>query len=861
MSAEDTSVPSYRTAANDYPVIGFLTESLSSIYQSSCWIGASDEAVKRGYSLVCYAGGSLNKSSWDPYEPQRNAIYNFVDVNRLKGLIITGSIGNFISPLDFESFYNRFNSIPMVCLGPGMQSVTSILVDNYHGIHELISHLIELHGCSRIAFVRGPEGNQEAEQRLEIFRKVLLEHGITPDNNLIIPGDFSRDSGARAVYHLIDKYGLSFDALVGANDDIALGALKAFQERHIRVPDEVLVVGFDDIEESGFSAPPLTTVRQPFYEMGAKAIEVLLDSIKGIELPSIITVPATVTTRQSCGCFRLDNTTDIRFDIPSHLISDMQRKLFYEEIAAIMEQSRMSVTGVINPELIQQFSDSFFDEITEVNPGGFIPVINKVAWMLALAGGDTPGLLKSINVMRQLAIAFYGGEIPAKTEELFQSATLAIADAAARAQAHRRLNADRQASLLRNAGQAIASAFDFEKLLSVINSELVKLTINEFWVSLYTVYEPTIKYLKLHSGMSNGNYLNLNEIAVDFKAPALAPDEVMAMDKPRSLLIEPLFFKEDQIGIIVFNVERCRDGLTYEILRQHISSSLKGALLMKKVQEQALALELANIQLQKLRDAEHAYLEAVKHELELGREIQSSFLPREIPQVSGWEICPAFQPAREVSGDFYDVFTLPDGKVVLVLSDVSGKDVSAALFMGMIRTLIRALSEQAVSDGSDPLDAVKLTNKYLINHHYGNNGRYMYATLFMAVLDPVQSTFTYVNAGHNPPAIVLATGGVRKWIDTTGPAVGIIPDGQFNCNQLDIASGELLFIYTDGVTEARSPDGELFTKKRLSSILDNSPVSASATVSQVEYAVRQHCEGKAQSDDITILAVYRSKIE
>ena len=161
--------------------------------------------------------------------------------------------------------------------------------------------------------------------------------------------------------------------------------------------------------------------------------------------------------------------------------------------------------------------------------------------------------------------------------------------------------------------------------------------------------------------MSNGNYLNLSEISVDFKAPALVPDGVMPMDKPRSLLIEPLFFKEDQIGIIVFNVERCRDGLTYEILRQHISSSLKGALLMKKVQEQALALEQANIQLQKLRDAEHAYLEAVKHELELGREIQASFLPREIPQVDGWEICPAFQPAREVNG-ILRCFTLPDGK-------------------------------------------------------------------------------------------------------------------------------------------------------------------------------------------------------
>lgn len=860
MCADVTSVSSSQTS-NGCPVIGFLTESLGSIYQSSCWIGASDEAIKRGYSLICFAGGSLSKSSWDPYEPQRNAIYNFVDTKRLKGLIITGSIGNFITSVDFEKFYSRFASIPMVCLGPGMQSVTSILVDNSNGIRELISHLIEVHSCRKIAFVRGPEGNQEAEQRLKIFREVLLEYGITPDDKLIIPGDFSRDSGAKAVHYLIDNYGRSFDALVGANDDIALGALKAFQELHIRVPDEVLVVGFDDIEESGFSAPPLTTVRQPFYEMGAKAIEVLLNRIENVNMPSIITVPATVTTRQSCGCFRLDSTNDIKFDIPSDEISSVQRQLFYEEIASIMEQSRMSVTGVINPQLIQEFSNSFFDEITGANPGGFLPVVNKVAWMLALAGGDTPGLLKSINVMRQLANAFYCGKIPLQTEELFQSATLAIADAAARAQAHRRLNADRQASLLRNAGQAIASAFDFEKLLSVINSELVKLTINEFWISLYTVFEPGVKYLKLQSGRSNGRFLDLSEIAVDFRAPSLVPEGVMSIEKPRSLLIEPLFFKEDQIGIIVFDILWCRDGLTYEILRQHISSSLKGALLMKKVQEQALALELANVQLQKLRDAEHAYLEAVKHELELGREIQSSFLPREIPQVAGWEICPAFQPAREVSGDFYDVFTLPDGKVVLVLSDVSGKDVSAALFMGMIRTLIRALSEQAVSDGSDPLDAVKLTNKYLINHHYGNNGRYMYATLFMAVLDPVLSTFTYVNAGHNPPAIVMANGGVRKWIETTGPAVGIIPDGQFGCNKLYIAPGELLFIYTDGVTEARSPDGELFTKKRLSSILDNPPASASATVSQVECAVKHHCEGKAQSDDITMLVVQRTKIQ
>ena len=104
----------------------------------------------------------------------------------------------------------------------------------------------------------------------------------------------------------------------------------------------------------------------------------------------------------------------------------------------------------------------------------------------------------------------------------------------------------------------------------------------------------------------------------------------------------------------MFEVRKCRDGFTYEILRQHISSALKGAILMKKVQEQALALEVANQQLQKLREAEHAYLEAIKHELELGREIQGSFLPRGLPEIDHWEIHPAFQP----HGRSREIFTM-----------------------------------------------------------------------------------------------------------------------------------------------------------------------------------------------------------
>jgi serine phosphatase RsbU (regulator of sigma subunit)/DNA-binding LacI/PurR family transcriptional regulator len=845
---------------DECPVIGLLTESLSSLYQSNIWIGASDTAIKNDCSLICFAGGSLNASSWDPFEPQRNIIYNLIDTNRLKGLIIAGSIGNFISDHDFEKFYSRFKNIPMVCLGPEIKSVPSVVCDNVSGMKEIISHLVEHHSCRQIAFIRGPEGNEEAEQRLRIFKDVLLQHGLNPADELIIPGDFSRDAGAKAVGYLLDEYGLHFDAVVGANDDMALGALKAFQDRHVRVPDEVLVVGFDDIEESGFSTPPLTTVRQPLYEIGSRAVELLLAKIDGQEVPSTVVVPATSCIRQSCGCYRLGSTLTALTSVKGHPFSDDLKKKLTDAVLSVFEQARMNAISKVDIQMIHEFTQAFLEEFAGQSFGKFVPVVNTLAWRIASNGGDVPALIRAISILRQFASVNSNSYISPHIEEIIQSANLAIADAAARAQAHRRLDTERQSSLLRSAGQAIASAFDFEQLLDVIANELVKLDIGGCWLTLFENPLSPLGQFNLALSMQDGIKQELEDGHYTFKAPDLSPKGIIPYGKPRSLLVEPLFFRNEQIGFVVFYIAQCRNGLTYEILRQHISSALKGSLLMKKVQEQSLALEVANQQLQKLRDAEHAYLEAIKHELELGREIQATFLPRELPDIPGWEILPAFQPAREVSGDFYDVFTLPSGQVVFVVSDVSGKDVGAALFMSLIRTLIRALAEQALSGAAHPLDAVFLTNKYLINHHYGNNGRYMYATLFMAVLNLDDNTLTYVNAGHNPPAVFTADGQVKRWIDTTGPAVGIIPEGQFSQNTVQLDAGEMLFIYTDGVTEARNSAGALFTKKRLAEILSRPFSSANEAIESVETVIKDYCEGKPPHDDITMLAVRRKPI-
>lgn len=840
---------------NNCPLIGFLTESVCGLYQSNIWLGISDTAKQNNYGLICYAGGSLNASSWDPFEPQRNAIYNLVDINRLQGLIISGSLGSFITVQEFETFYSKFNTIPVVSIGPEISSVPTVLFDNHSGMRQLISHLVMVHERKRIAFIRGPEGNEEAELRLKIFCDVLRSYNLEISADLIVPGDFSREAGVKAVEFLVDTSKVHFDAVVAANDYMALGALKAFQDRHISVPDDVLVVGFDDIEECAFAMPSLTTIRQPMYEMGVKAAELLFDKIENKKVPKTVLVSAALEVRQSCGCFRFGETaTSDTQKIEKFSLKNLPGYL-HHEIVRELEPMRSRTSGIISNEEIREFVESFFMELDGKANGSFSNAIRQFAWRTASASEDAAGFLRVVALLRSIALIHFSDLIPYHIDELLQDASLCIVDAAARVQAHRRMESEHKGIRLRDAGMAIASAFDLKQLLDVIRNELVALGINNLWLSLYRNPMLSLREYSCILIMSNGSRV-INE-PINFEKCKIAPDGSIPLCTPGSFLVVPLFFRNEQIGFMTLLVDECRDGLVYETLRQHISSALKGALLMKKVQEQSLALESANHQLQKLRDAEHAYLEAIKHELELGREIQGSFLPREIPEVNGWEIQFAFSPAREVSGDFYDFFTLPNGHIALVIADVSGKDVSAALFMALIRTLIRSLSEMQHKGESNALTTIATTNKYLINHHYGNKGRYMYATLFMAILDPESGVLSYINAGHNHPAIIDAHGAIRQWIAPSGPAVGIIPDATFEQRSFAFDPGDMMFLYTDGVTDARNSEGTMFSKAKLADIISSPFSSAGEIVRKVEDAVTEHCEGLAPHDDITMLVLRR----
>ncbi len=303
----------------------------------------------------------------------------------------------------------------------------------------------------------------------------------------------------------------------------------------------------------------------------------------------------------------------------------------------------------------------------------------------------------------------------------------------------------------------------------------------------------------------------------------------------------------------------------------------KMAELMDAVGNQ-IALVLENVRLYGKLDT---YSRALNHELEKGRQIQIDFLPYDIPKLSEWEIFACFHPAKQVAGDFYDAFTLPNNQIGLVIADVCDKGVGAALFMALFRSLIRIFSEQTKLRGSaahlleenkpadgdwigesmstnlahlNALQAVHLANDYVGENHWQMS---MFATLFFGVLDPETGLLSYVNGGHEP-LFILDKNGIKQTLNSTGPAVGMMPGSKFRVQQVQLEPGEILIGYTDGVTEAKCPEGKLFTDQRLRELVEQPAQTASELIGRIKDRLFDYMEDAPQFDDITMLAVRRN---
>lgn len=291
---------------NNVPyTIGFFTTVTNLEYSTLLAGTVTKIAQEENINLINFLGGSLNPNftfSQYKYQYQCNVVFNFAHSEHLDGIILaSGTLASFLNSTDYSNFYSKFKPIPMVSLGVQIPDLPSVYTNNTAIFKELVNHLIHVHNRKNIAFVSGPSSNRDAFDRYLGYTSALDENKMAYRSDYVYTGDFTPVSVKDAVHTFLDEKKLDIDAIVCANDSMALTIMSELKKRGILIPEQIIVTGCDDIPSSAYSVPSLTSIEQSLEQMARSAVLLLLDMIKG-NSPTDILLPSRITYRESCGC-------------------------------------------------------------------------------------------------------------------------------------------------------------------------------------------------------------------------------------------------------------------------------------------------------------------------------------------------------------------------------------------------------------------------------------------------------------------------------------------------------------------------------------------------------------------------------
>jgi DNA-binding LacI/PurR family transcriptional regulator len=283
--------------------VAFLVRGLepNDTYNRKSWTAMYDLALERSCNLLMVSGQVLD----DPNRMDRahSAVFRLVNRRLVDGALLSPTVTNRAADDRLKQFDRELGDLPVIATSVRTGHRPLLAVDNDHGIAAIVRHLVEEHGCRRIVHVRGPYPNDEAAHREAAWRAELERSGIAVKPEWLVPGGFDFSGLETIGTDIIERVGRDFDAVVACNDVAAHRVIEDFGRLGIRVPEDVRVVGFDDIEKSQYSSPALTTVRQPVVEL-ARLAWGALDELRAGRRPPDGTVPATLVVRGSCGCPR-----------------------------------------------------------------------------------------------------------------------------------------------------------------------------------------------------------------------------------------------------------------------------------------------------------------------------------------------------------------------------------------------------------------------------------------------------------------------------------------------------------------------------------------------------------------------------
>jgi DNA-binding LacI/PurR family transcriptional regulator len=575
------------------PTIGLLVDWLNTQYQQDILSGASDFARDQKINLLCFEGGCIFSSR--EYEAQRTLLFDLAGPENVDGLIImAASIGHFASFEMIKDFCAHFHPIPVVTIAMDFDGIPSVLTDNTVGFRDLLAHLIEVHGFTKLAYIGGPADNRDALERYQVFQDVLREYGIIPDDNLVVQGDFTPLSGRNAVKTLLDKRKAHFEVIVAGNDDMALGALGELNIRGIQVPEDISLVGFDNLEIGSYASPPLTTVDQSFYEQGRRAAQMVLDLIQHKKIPAQAKIPTQLIIRDSCGCFsELTSKAAGGGILINHpvMVNSLLMKNKKQILAEIYHNIRhLFANGKSNRyiQLIEPVLDALFHELENQQKNGFLKTFSRV---LRQTVRDELSLFKWQEILSELrrSILPYISD-PAvlnQVENLWHQARVLSGEMAIlkeRRRIHESLENNDILNLIR---EELLFTSNMTHLIEALAKRLPQTGLKSCYMSAFNDPDHT-SYLtsKLILAFNEQGQIPTTGQNPIFPSRQLIPGHILPTNKPYNMVVVSLNFAQTQFGFVLFDIGSNNVSICSS-LRRILCSAIQGVTLFNQVQEQA----------------------------------------------------------------------------------------------------------------------------------------------------------------------------------------------------------------------------------------------------------------------------------
>jgi len=542
-------------------------------YESDLRRGFETRCEARDVNLLIVVGRALE----DTDSPHHNDVYQALSADCVDGLVLVSAGLSFY--LGLEEFTRRcrsFGQTALCSVGMRVPGIPSITVDNAAGMRQVVEHVVVKHRRQRIAYL-DCEGNPDALERSQVFRSVLAENGLEQDESLIIQGCFEMTIAERSMLALLDK-GATFDAVIAANDGMAIGAMMALKSRGLRVPEDVLITGFDDVATTSLTTPSITTVRQPLAQMAAMAVDVILDQLDGLPIAENTAFSAELLVRESCGCgSNAIPITRLRRNSDSHgstqVSCDSPRELAERALEALPEAAR-------NVEHAYRIAEALVSELH----GKRDSLATVVAELLAThdsRSNPCDTLLPLLASLWQQLPA----EAAAELEVAWYPAERAILSARTRLQAELRLRTETMYEvLLRTATFALVTP-EVASLQHSLQKALPPVHNRDLVLGL--IPDNSEKQIELFVVLKDG-------VNVEPQKQPLSYAEFLSFDwgtrpRRRTLFVLPLTSETRMIGILAVEAQ---DGFfNYQLLRDHISGAFKAIALQEETVRQKMLHE------------------------------------------------------------------------------------------------------------------------------------------------------------------------------------------------------------------------------------------------------------------------------